>query len=88
MWICAEYRVEHIEPGGTTWPCECALADAPPLVLHRLIGRKVVTVQRDSDQSFSLHFSGGATLTIHAADGATESGHLGCEDGERMLVIF
>ena len=44
--LVAELRIEQIELDGTVWPYECEAAEGPPLIVHRLLYRRIVAVER------------------------------------------
>ena len=83
--LVAELRIEQIEPDGTVWPYECEAAEGPPLILHRLLYRRIVAVERE-DLRLTLRIEDGSSLAIFADVGPYESGHI--EGPETGFVVF
>src|SRR4051794_35117346 len=39
-------RLEHVEPDGTVWKYSCEAANGEPVVLQRLLYKRIVAVER------------------------------------------
>ena len=83
--LLAEFAIEQIEPNGTLWAYGCQAADGPPLILHRLLYRRIVAVERE-DLRLTFKIDDGSALAIVADIGPYESGHI--ETPETGLVVF
>lgn len=71
--LAAYERIEHREPDGTVWQYECEAAEGPPLVLHRLLYRKIIGVERE-ELSLTFQIDDGSALSIFSKLGPYESG--------------
>lgn len=83
--MAAYERIEHLEADGTILPYDCEAADGPPLVLHRLLYRKIVGVERE-ELSLTLRIEDGSALSIFSELGPHESGII--EAPEIGLAVF
>ncbi|MFL6776950.1 MAG: hypothetical protein ACJ8FN_11220, partial [Sphingomicrobium sp.] len=83
--LVAELRIEQTEPNGTVWPYDCEAAEGPPLILHRLLYRRIVAVERD-DLRLTFRIEDGSALAVLAELGPYESGHI--ETAETGFVVF
>ena len=83
--LVAELRVEQLEPTGTEWAYDCKASEGCPLILHRLLGRRIVRVDRE-DLRLTFKFEDGSALTIVADIGPYESGHI--DTPETGFVVF
>lgn len=77
--IVSEYEIEQIEPDGTRFPYECTAHDGPPLVLHRLLYRRIEAIKR-ADLNLTFEIEGGWRLIVFADIGPYESGHISGPD--------
>ena len=71
-----------------TAPCGPAIAKplrGPPLVLHRLLYKPIVAVERD-DLRLTFKIDDGSALAVLSELGPYESGHI--ETSELGLVVF
>lgn len=66
-------RLEHVEPDGTVWKYSCDAANGEPIVLHRLLYKRIVAVERE-DLRFTLKIEDGSLLSIFSEIGPYESG--------------
>jgi len=73
--LFASQRVEQVEPNGTLWVYDCEAAEGPPLVLHRLLYRRIVAVERE-DLRLTFRIDDGSSLSVLSELGAYESGHI------------
>jgi hypothetical protein len=83
--LVAEFGIEQIEPNGTVWPYDCEAAEGPPLILHRLLYRRIVAVERE-DLRLTFKIDDGSALAVLADIGPYESGHI--EAAETGFVVF
>ena len=83
--VVAEFEIEQIEPNGTVWSYACEAAEGPPLILHRLLYRRIVAVERE-DLRLTFKIQDGSALAILADIGPYESGHI--EAPETGFVVF
>lgn len=73
--IYAETSVLHIEPNGTEWLFECVGHDGAPVVLHRLLYKRIVIVERE-ELRLTLRMEDGSALVIGSELGPYESGQI------------
>lgn len=66
-------RLEHVEPDGTIWKYSCHAANGEPLVLHRLLQKRIIAVERDN-LHITLKIEDGSSLSIFSEIGPYESG--------------
>jgi hypothetical protein len=66
-------RLEHVEPDGTIWKYSCDAANGEPLVLHRLLYKRIIAVERE-DLHITLKIEDGSSLSIFTVIGPYESG--------------
>lgn len=83
-FLISEFAVEHIEPDGTQWNYNCVAAEAPALMLHRLVGRTVTDVKSEGFR-LTLLFDNGSALHVLSDDGPYEAGHI---DGCDRFIVF
>jgi hypothetical protein len=83
--LVAELRIEQVEPNGTVWAYDCEAAAGPPLILHRLLGKRIVAVQRE-DLRLTFQIEDGSALIVVTELGPYESGHIEAPDSD--LVVF
>jgi hypothetical protein len=82
--IVAENAVEQIEPDGTIWHYKCVAAEAPPTMLHRLVGKTIAGI-RSKGLRLNLDFNNGARLVVLSELGQYESGHIA---GRGRFTVF
>jgi hypothetical protein len=63
--IVAEHCIEQKEPDGTAFLYECVAQSGPPMLLHQLLFRRIVSIKR-SELSLTFAFEGGSSLTVFA----------------------
>jgi hypothetical protein len=73
--IYAESSVLHIEPNGTEWPFDCVGQAGAPVIFHRLLYKRIVTVGRE-ELSLTFRMEDGSTLVLVSELGPYESGHI------------
>jgi hypothetical protein len=83
--LVAERGIEHLEVDGKAWVYDCVAAAGPPLILHRLLYRRIVAIERE-DVRLTFKMEDGSALVIHAEIGPYESGHI--EAPETGFVVF
>lgn len=83
--LTAEQRIEHVEADGAVWAYDCKAANGPPLVLHRLLYKQIVAVERE-DLRLTFRLEDGSSLAIFSEDGPYESGQIETADGE--FIVF
>ena len=84
-WLAAYHRIEHIEADGSVWAYDCEAAEGPPLVLHRLLYRRIEAVEWE-DLAVTFRMEGGSALKVLSELGPFESGLLG--GPEKELAVF
>ncbi|WP_020175089.1 hypothetical protein [Methyloferula stellata] len=77
--IVAEYRIEQIEADGSRYPYECLAQNGSPLILHRLLYRRIEAIRR-ADLNLTFEIEGGSLLTVFADIGPYESGNISGPD--------
>ena len=70
-----EYRMEHIEADGTAWLYDAQAETKSPLVLHRLLYKKIISFSRD-DLCLIFGFENGDRLSVYSDTGQYESGNI------------
>lgn len=83
--LAAYSRIEQIEPNGTAWLYECEAAEGPPLIIHRLLYRRIVAVERE-DLRLTFRIEDGSALSVLSEIGPYESGII--ETPETGFVVF
>jgi len=83
--LVAEQGIEHVEPDGTLWRYDCQAAEGPPLILHRLLYRRIVAVDR-ADLRLTFRIDDGSALSVFSELGPYESGHI--EASETGFAVF
>ena len=83
--VYVQYRLEHTEPDGSHWTYDCEAEAGPPLVLHRLLYKRIVSVERE-DLRLTIGIDDGSSLAILSELGPWESGHFTAPDGD--VVVF
>jgi len=83
--LMAELGLEQIEPNGTVWAYDCEAAEGPPVILHRLVYRPIVAVERN-DFRLTFRIEGGSALVVLSELGPYEAGHM--ETSEHGFVVF
>jgi hypothetical protein len=82
--LVAALRVEHVEPDGRAWAYDCVASEGPPLLLHRLLGRPVVAVERE-DLRLTLALDDGSALRVFSELGPYESGAIWMAERDRIV---
>lgn len=77
--ITVNDKLEHVDESGTTYAYDCAAFAGPPLLLHRLIMKKVAMIEV---QPFclTLAFEGGQRLRLGTEEGPWECGLIAFTD--------
>ena len=83
--LVVEQRIEQVEPNGTIWGYDCEAASGPPLILHRLLYKRIVAVERE-DLRLTFRIDDGSSLTIFSELGPYESGNIQAQ--EIGFVVF
>ena len=83
--LVAELGVEQVEPNGTVWLYDCKSSEGAPLILHRLLCRRITAVERE-ELRLTFQIEVGSALTILADIGPHESGHI--DAPETGLIVF
>ncbi len=81
--IAAESAVEQIEPDGSVWRYECVAWEGAPIMLHRLVGKTVKTIDREALR-LKIGFDNGAQLHLLTEIGPYECGQIDVGD----LIVF
>jgi hypothetical protein len=76
--------VKHVEPDGTVWEAACVSSEDGPILLHRLVNKRVAEVQRE-DLLSTIVFDDGAQLHILSDASHYEVGQIYV--GERLIVF-
>ena len=82
--LYVQHFLEHREPDGTIWTYNPQSPDRPPLVLQRLLYKKIVAFDRE-DNRIMFAVEDGSRLTVHSKIGSYESGSIGTTAG---LIVF
>lgn len=82
--IAAEFAVEQIEPDGTVWYYKCVAAEGPQIMLHRLVGKTVTSIESEGLR-LKIGFDNGAQLHLLSEIGPYESGQIGT--GGQFIVF-
>jgi len=83
--LVAEQRIEHVEPNGTVWSYDCQAAEGPPIILHHLLYRPIIAVERE-ELRLTFRIDDGSALTVLSELGPHESGHI--KTPEKGFVVF
>jgi hypothetical protein len=83
--LFAAQRIEHVEPNGTLWEYDCQAEEGPPLILNRLLYRRIVAVERE-DLRLTFLIDDGSALSVLTELGPYESGHI--EGPEIGFAVF
>ena len=83
--LVVEHALVQVEPDGTVWRYDCEAADGPPLILHRLLYKRIVAVARE-DLRLTFAIDDGSSLAILSELGSYESGHFWTVDGQ--MTVF
>lgn len=71
--ITAQHIVDHLDEHGVTHIYDCSAFTGPPLMLHRLLMKKIMMLNRQ-DFCLTLMFEGGQRLKLFSEDGPYECG--------------
>jgi hypothetical protein len=82
--ITVEHALEQIEPDGTVWRYDCVAAEGPPIMLHRLVGKTVASIECEALR-LKIGFENGAQLHLLSVIGPYESGQIGV--GGKFIVF-
>src|SRR6266849_4814859 len=82
--ITAEFAVEQIEPDGTVWRYERVAAEGSQIMLHRLVGKIITTIDSEGLR-LKIGFDNGAQLHLLSEIGPYESGQMGV--GGKFIVF-
>jgi hypothetical protein len=82
--ITAEFDVEQIEPDGTVWRYEDVAFEGRPVILHRLIGKTVTSIDSEGLR-LKIGFDSGAQLHLLSEIGPYECGQIGT--GGKFIVF-
>lgn len=84
--IVVNEPLEHAEPDGTVWKYSCEAVNGEPVVLHRLLYKRIVAVERD-ELCIVFRIDDGSSLSIFSELGPYESGIL-WEAGRKEWIVF
>lgn len=79
-------RLEHVEPDGTVWRYSCEAGNGEPIVLHRLLDKRIVAAERD-DLAIVFQIEDGSSLSIFSELGPYESGIVWEADMKDWIVF-
>jgi len=86
--ITVQYDFEHVDEDGHKHTYDCAAFTGPPLLLHRLIQKKVVKLEVDA-LCLTLVFEGGQVLRLRSEQGPYECGLIQFTDNlEDGFVVY
>jgi hypothetical protein len=71
--ITAQGEIEHVDEAGRVHAYDCTAHIGPPLLLHRLIGKKI-TMLEVQPLCLTLAFEGGQLLRLKSEEGPWECG--------------
>ena len=77
--------LEQVEPDGKLWAYDCVAAEGSPIILHRLLYRKIIAVERE-DLRLTFRIDDGSALSVMSELGPYESGHI--QAPETGFVVF
>ena len=60
-FIRSEFDIEHVDEEGNSWRYDCVAHSGPPLKLHRLLQKKVESIDVE-ELCLTLSFDSGAKL--------------------------
>lgn len=83
--LYAEHRLEQTEPDGALWAYDCQNLAETPVILHRLLYRRIVAIKRE-DLRLTFAIENGASLAVLSELGPYESGSVGTAAGD--LIVF
>lgn len=83
--VVTEHRIEHVEPDGSVWGYDCQAANGPPLIIHRLLYRRIIAVEREGLR-LTFRIEDGSALAVVAEIGPYESGQI--EAPETGFAVF
>jgi hypothetical protein len=84
-FIRSEFDIEHIDEEGISWRYDCTAHSGPPLKLHRLLQKKVESLEVD-ELCLTLLFEGGAKLRLFTEIGPYECGLIQLTEDAGYLV--
>jgi hypothetical protein len=73
--LLAAQNIEQVEPDGKLLAYVCLAAEGPPLILHRLLYRRITAVERE-DFRLTFRIDDGSALAVLSELGPHESGHI------------
>jgi hypothetical protein len=77
--ITVNDKLEHVDENGVVHPYDCAAFTGPPLMLHRLILKKIVMIEVQP-LCLTLGFEGGQRLRLGSEEGPWECGLIALTD--------
>lgn len=77
--ITVNDKLEHVDENGVVHTYDCASFTGPPLLLHRLIMKKVVMIEVQPLR-LTLSFEGGQRLRLGTEEGPWECGLIALTD--------
>jgi hypothetical protein len=83
--IMAGQRVVHVEPDGRVWSYDCQAEERAPVILHRLLYRPIVAVERE-ELSLTFRFDDGSALAVLSELGPYECGNITTPEG--AFIVF
>lgn len=83
--LVVEECLEHFSPDGSKCRYECDASSGPPLLLHHLLQKRIVSLDRE-DWSLTFEFEDGAKLVVNSDNINLESGRFEHPDG--TLTVF
>ena len=82
--IYAQHGIEHHDQDGTVWRYGCQADGGPPLALHRLLYKRIVTVDHE-ELKLTLTTEDCASLAILSDISPYEAGHV--RAGDETIVF-
>jgi hypothetical protein len=82
--ITAEFAVEQIEPDGAVWYYRCVAAEGSPIMLHRLVGKIIASIESEGLR-LKIGFDNGARLHVLSQIGPYECGTMSA--GGKFIVF-
>jgi hypothetical protein len=82
--ITAEFAVEQIEPDRTVWRYECVAFEGPSIMLHRLVGKRVTSIESEGLR-LKIEFDNEAQLHLLSEIGPYECGQI--STGGKLIVF-
>lgn len=85
--IYAKSGLQHVDATGQAWDYSCDAEQAGPIMLHKLLNKRIRAVTR-SKKTFTFTFEDGSRLAIKSELGPYESGHINSPHSSDATIVF